>query len=359
MPASTTLRVSVAVLGILAVVVVAYLATAVSVFQHDVDVAITSTPPEPLTPGYLPIYAAFGDSVDAAAFTAEPATQTSYYQNYLVAPTCSVNPDEIYAVAAPTSVEVLAIDLEGDTSWTVSATAVTIDELPYLVWSSDHRQDCAVVAGKRISLTYGQVTETFDVGLLTHQASASAHHTHAGSREAYAELLWSAVTVANDDTDGPPTVFSTAGTGTVGLLPHHASDLIGQNADPAAIAYQLGSDTTMDRDFAGKPYLALQQTGRMYEVGFSIDAHDQADDRQFVYVMVHARYDADSDTYQVQRDIPVYNDAWQSAGFGVYRTAFVLPGNVLAGDRLYFGVAGQQDATVTYTNLRLYAWALS
>ena len=236
MPASTTLRVSVAVLGILAVVVVAYLATAVSVFQHDVDVAITSTPPEPLTPGYLPIYAAFGDSVDAAAFTAEPATQTSYYQNFLVAPTCSVNPDEIYAVAAPTSVEVLAIDLEGDTSWTVGATAVTIDELPYLVWSSDNRQDCAVVAGKRIGLTYGQVTETFDVGLLTHQASASAHHTHAGSREAYAELLWSAVTVTNDDTDGPPTTFSTAGTGTVGLLPHHASDLIGQNADPAAIA---------------------------------------------------------------------------------------------------------------------------
>ena len=37
----------------------------------------------------------------------------------------------------------------------------------------------------------------------------------------------------------------------------------------------------------------------------------------------------------------------------------MLPGNVLAGDRLYFGVAGQQDATVTYTNLRLYAWALS
>ena len=113
MPASTTLRVSVAVLGILAVVVVAYLATAVSVFQHDVDVAITSTPPEPLTPGYLPIYAAFGDSLDAAAFTAEPATQSSYYQNFLVAPTCSVNPDEIYAVAAPTSVEVVAIDLEG------------------------------------------------------------------------------------------------------------------------------------------------------------------------------------------------------------------------------------------------------
>ena len=241
----------------------------------------------------------------------------------------------------------------------MSATVVTIDELPYLVWSSDHRQDCAVVAGKRIGLTYGQVTETLDVGLLTHQTSASAHHTHAGSREAYAELLWSAVTVTNDDTDGPPTVFSSAGTGTVGLLPHHANDLTSQNADPSAIAYQLGTDTDMDRDFTGKPYLALQQTGRMYEVGFSIDSHDQADDRQFVYIVAHVRYDGTTSTYQVQRYIPVYNDAWQSSGFGVYRTAFLLPGDVLAGDRLYFGVAGQQDATVAYVNVRLYAWALS
>ena len=359
MPVSTTLRVSVAVLGILAVVVVAYLATAVSVFQHDVDVAITSTPPEPLTPGYLPIYAAFGDAVGAAAFTAEPATQTSYYQNFLVAPACSVNPDESYAVAAPTSVEVIAIDLEGDTSWTVSATAVTIDALPYLVWSSDNRQDCALVSGKRIALTYGQVTETFDVGLLTHRASASAHHTHAGSREAYAELLWSAVTVTNDDTDGPPTVFSTAGTGTLGLLPHHASDLIGQNADPAAIAYQLGSDTDMDRGYAGKPYLALQHNGRMYEVGFSIDSHDQADDRRFVYIVAHVRYNAATSAYQVQRYIPIYNDSWQASGIGVYRTAYIRPGDVLAGDRLYFGVAGQQDATVAYVNVRFYAWALS
>ena len=170
MPGSFTLRVSVAVLGILAVVVVAYLATAVSVFQHDVDVAITSTPPEPRTPGYLPIYAAFGDSVGAATFVSEAATQTSFYENYLVAPTCTAT-DELYAVAAPTSVTVLSVELDGDADWTVSDTAITIDELPYLVWTSDSRQTCATVSGLQISLAYGPVTETFDAGLLTHQAT--------------------------------------------------------------------------------------------------------------------------------------------------------------------------------------------
>ena len=358
MPGSFTLRVSVAVLGILALVVVVYLATAVSVFQHDVDVAITSTPPEPLTPGYLPIYAAFGDSVDAATFAADVATQTSFYENYLVAPTCTAT-DELYAVAAPTSVTLLSVELDGDADWTVSATAINVNERPYLVWTSDNRQTCATVSGLRISLAYGPVTETFDVGLLTHQESASAHHTHAGGREAYAELLWSSVTVTNNDTDGPPTAFSSVGTSTVGLLPHHASNLTGQSADSAVIAHQLGSDTSMDRGFAGKPYLALQQGGRMYEVGFRIDSHDQADDRRFVYVVAHVRYDAATSAYQVQRYIPIYNDAWQASGMGVYRTAYLRPGDVLAGDRLYFGVGGQQDATVAYTNVRLYAWALS
>ena len=358
MPGSFTLRVSVAVLGILALVVIVYLATAVSVFQHDVDVAITSTPPEPLTPGYLPIYAAFGDSVDAATFAAEAATQTSFYENYLVAPTCAAT-DELYAVAAPTSVTVLSVELDGDADWTVSATAVTIDERPYLVWTSDNRQTCATVSGLQISLAYGPVTETFDAGLLTHQATPGAHHSHAGAGKGYAELLWSALTVANHDTDGPPTTFSSAGAGAIGLLPHHASNLSGQNDDPTIVEYHLGTDTTMDRGFAGKPYLALLQAGRMYEVGFGIDSHDQADDRRFVYVIVHVRYDAATTTYQVQRYIPVYNDAWQSAGFGVYRTAFLLPGDVQTGDRLYFGVAGQQDATLAYVNIRLYAWPLS
>ena len=358
MSRSLTLRVSVTVLGVLALVIVVYLATAVSIFRHDIDVAITSTPPETLTPGQLPIYATFGDAVDATRFASDRATQTSYYRNYLVAPICTAA-DETYAVAAPTSVAILSIDLEGDSAWTVNQTAITIDDLPYLVWSSDARQDCALVTGKRIHLHYGQVSEVIDSGLLAHQATAAAHHTHAGSREAYAELLWSAATVTNDDTDGPPTTFSSAGSGTVGLLPHHASDLIGQNADPAVIAYQLGSDTSMDRGFADKPYLTLHQTGRMYEVGFSIESHDQADDRQFVYVIAQVRYDAATSAYQVQRYIPIYNDAWQSAGFGVYRSALLPPGDVLANDRLYFGVAGQQDATVAYVNIRLYAWALS
>ena len=358
MPRSLTLRVSVAVLGVLALVMVIYLVAAVSLFRHDIDLAITSTPPEPLTPGYLPIYAAFGDSVDAATFVSEASTQTSFYENYLVAPACT-STDEIYAVAAPTSVTVLSVALDGDADWTVSATAITIDERPYLVWTSDARQDCDDVSGLRISLDYGPVTETFDAGLLTHQESTSAHHTHASGREAYAQLLWSSVTVTNNDTNGPPTAFSSVATSTIGLLPHHASNLTGQSADSALIAYQLGIDTSMDRGFAGKPYLALLEAGRMYEVGFSIDSHDQADDRQFVYVITHVRYDAATSAYQVQRYIPVYNHAWQASGMGVYRTAYIRAGDVQSGDRLYFGVAGQQDATVSYVNVRLYAWALS
>ena len=358
MPRSLTLRVSVAVLGVLALVMVIYLVAAVSLFRHDIDLAITSTPPEPLTPGYLPIYAAFGDSVDAATFVSEAATQSSFYENYLVAPTCA-STDEIYAVAAPTSVTVLSVDLDGDADWTASATAITIDERPYLVWTSDARQDCDDVSGLRISLDYGPVTETFDVGLLTHQATTGAHHSHLGAGDGYAELLWSTLTVANDDTNGPTTTFSSAGTGTIGLLPHHASNLSGQNDDATIIAYQLGTDTSMDRGFAGKPYLALLQAGRMYEVGFGIDSHDQADDRQFVYVITHVRYDSATSAYQVQRYIPVYNDAWQASGMGVYRTAYIRAGDVQANDRLYFGVAGQQDATASYVNVRLYAWALS
>ena len=358
MSRSLTLRVSVTVLGVLALVMVIYLATAVSIFRHDIDLAITSTPSEPLTPGYLPIYAAFGDSVDPDTFVSEAATQTSYYQNYLVAPTCA-GTDEIYAVATPTSVGILSIDLEGDSAWTVSATAITIDDLPYLVWTSDARQDCDAVAGKRIHLHYGQVSEVVDSGLLAHQATAAAHHSHAVAGDGYAELLWSTLTVANDDTNGPTTTFSSAGTGTIGLLPHHASNLSGQNDDATIIEYHLGTDTSMDRGFAGKPYLALLQAGRMYEVGFGIDSHDQADDRRFVYVIAHVRYDAATSAYQVQKYFPVYNDAWQSANFGVYRTAYLHPGDVQAGDRLYFGVAGQQDATLAYVNIRLYAWPLS